>query len=140
VGNPTKAGPVLANPNTACHTTVSQGGIAPDRIGVPGAFFNTCAFTDPASGSFGNVGRNTIQGPGLRTWDMTLSKTFSIRERTKMEFKADFFNILNHTNFLFAKSGPQNGNGSTILGASQFGSLTAARDPRQIQLALKLSF
>jgi len=140
VGDPTKAGPVLANPDTACHSTVSQGGSAPDRVGVPGSFFNTCAFTDPPAGSFGNVGRNTIQGPGRRVWDFSLFKTFSIEEKAQLEFRAEFFNILNHTNFLFAKSGPQNGNGSTILGASQFGSLTAARDPRQIQFALKLSF
>ena len=53
---------------------------------------------------------------------------------------AEFFKILNHTNFLFARSGPQNGTGSTIRGASQYGFLTAARDPRQIQVALKLSF
>jgi hypothetical protein len=119
----------------------------PDQIGDPrakpcaaGTYFNTCAFGDPAAGSFGNVGRNTIQGPGNKDWDFSLFKTFSIMEKAHMEFRAEFFNILNHTNFLFAKSGPQNGNGSTILGASQFGFLTAARDPRQIQLALKLSF
>jgi len=119
----------------------------PDQIGDPhakpcvaGTYFNTCAFGDPAAGSFGNVGRNTIQGPGNKDWDFSVFKTFSIVEKAHMEFRAEFFNILNHTNFLFAKSGPQNGNGSTILGASQFGFLTAARDPRQIQLALKLSF
>src|SRR5882762_7085844 len=66
VGDPTEAGAVLANPDVNCHSTVSQGGIAPDRVGVPGSFFNTCAFTDPPAGSFGNVGRNTIQGPGRR--------------------------------------------------------------------------
>jgi Carboxypeptidase regulatory-like domain/TonB dependent receptor len=119
----------------------------PDQIGdprakpcVPGTYFNTCAFGDPAPGSFGNVGRNTIQGPGNKDWDFSIFKTFSFEEKAHLEFRAEFFNILNHTNFLFAKSGPQNGNGSTILGASQFGFLTAARDPRQIQLALKLSF
>ena len=140
IGDPTKAGPVLANPDPNCHTTVSQGGSAPDHVGTPDSFFNTCAFTDPPLGSFGNVGRNTIQGPGSKIWDFSLFKTFSIEEKAHLEFRAEFFNILNHTNFLFAKSGPQNGNGSTILGASQFGFLTAARDPRQIQLALKLSF
>ncbi len=119
----------------------------PDQIGDPrakpcvtGTYFNTCAFGDPALGSFGNVGRNTIQGPSNKVWDFSMFKTFSIAERANLEFRAEFFNILNHTNFLFAKSGPQNGNGSTILGASQFGFLTAAREPRQIQFALKFSF
>ncbi len=140
ISDPTKAGPVMANPDPNCHTTVSQGGIAPDRVGTPSAYFNTCAFTDPPAGFFGNVGRNTIQGPGSKIWDFSVFKIFSIEERAHLEFRAEFFNILNHTNFLFAKSGPQNGNGSTILGASQFGFLTAARDPRQVQFALKLSF
>ena len=140
ISDPLKAGPVLTNSQANCHTTISQGGLAADRVGVPGSFFNGCAFDVPATGTFGDVGRNTIQGPGNRDWDFSLFKNFSIKERTKLEFRAEFFNILNHTNFLFAKSGPQNGNGSTIRGASQFSKLTAARDPRQIQLALKLSF
>lgn len=141
-GDPLKAGPVLANPDVHCHFTPAQdpNGIAPERIGTPDAFFNGCAFGDPTPGTFGNVGRNTIQGPGNKDWDFSMFKTFSIEEKAHLEFRAEFFNILNHTNLLFAKSGPQNGNGSTIRGTSQFGKLTAARDPRQIQFALKLSF
>ncbi len=139
-GDPTKAGPVLANPDPACHATGSQGGRAPDKIRTSTAWFNTCAFTDPSAGSFGNVSRNTIEAPGYRTWDLSVFKHFHPSEKTEIEFRAEFFNVLNHTNFLFAKSGPQSGNNSTILGTSQFGNLTAARDPRQIQLALKVSF
>ncbi len=141
-GNPLKAGSVLANPDVHCHFTPTQDptGIAPERIGTPDSFFNGCAFGDPTPGTFGNVGRNTIQGPSNKDWDFSMFKTFSIQEKAHLEFRAEFFNILNHTNFLFAKSGPQNGNGSTIRGTSQFEKLTAARDPRQIQFALKLSF
>ena len=125
------------------------GGVSqrPDQVGdpnahpcVPGTFFNTCAFADPANGSFGNVGRNTIPGPGSRIWDFSLFKTFTVTERNRLEFRAEFFNVLNHTNYLFAKPGPQNGNPGTVLGDARFGQLTAARDPRQIQLALKFSF
>ncbi len=106
----------------------------------PGTFFNTCAFVDPALGSFGDAGRNSILGPGYQTWDFSVFKMFQIRERTHLEFRTEFFNIPNHTNFLLSKSGPQESNNSTVLGASQFGFLTAARSPRQIQFALKLSF
>jgi Carboxypeptidase regulatory-like domain/TonB dependent receptor-like, beta-barrel len=106
----------------------------------PGTFFNTCAFVDPALGSFGDAGRNSILGPGFQIWDFSVFKTFSITERTRLEFRSEFFNLPNHTNFLLSKSGPQQGNNSTVLGASQFGFLTAARSPRQIQFALKLSF
>jgi hypothetical protein len=61
-------------------------------------------------------------------------------EETNLEFRGEFFNLLNHANRLFAKSGPQSGNNSTIMGTPQFGFETAARDPRQIQLALKFCF
>jgi hypothetical protein len=130
VGDPNHAGPVAANPGCA----------APAKIHTPAAWFNTCAFVDPALGSFGNTGRNTIESPGIRNWDFSVFKHFKPTERTELEFRAEFFNILNHTNFLFANTGPQNGNNATILGTSQFGSLTAARAPRQIQFALKFSF
>ena len=125
------------------------GGVSqrPDQVGdprahpcLPGTFFNTCAYADPSPGSFGNVGRNTIQGPGNRVWDFSLFKFFKVKERSNFEFRAEFFNVLNHTNFLFAKPGPQNGNPATVLGDPHFGFLTASRDPRQIQLAMKFSF
>src|SRR5258708_5501238 len=119
----------------------------PDLIGnphatqcVPGTFFNTCAFADPSLGSFGNVGRNTMQGPGYQVWDFSLFKNFQISERMKLEFRSEFFNVFNHANLQFAKSGPQNSINTTTFGTPAFGFLTAARDPRQIQFALKLAF
>jgi hypothetical protein len=130
VSDPTVAGPVAANPGCA----------APTKIRTASNWFNTCAFIDPDLGSFGNVGRNTIQAPGYTTWDFSVFKNFRTSERTNLEFRGEFFNILNHTNFLFADSGPQNGNNATALGTTQFGSLTAARPPRQIQFALKFSY
>ena len=141
VGDPNRAGIVPGNTTTpGCQTLVSQGGAAPDKIHTPTAWFNTCAFGDPPQGSFGNVGRNTIQAPGYKTWDFSAFKFFHTSEKTDLEFRAEFFNLPNHTNFLFANSGPQNGNNATILGTQQFGNLTAARPPRQIQFALKFSF
>jgi len=118
---------VVADPNHSSHCK-------------PGTFFNTCAFVDPPLGSFGDAGRNSVLGPGFQIWDFSVFKTFRVSERTRLEFRSEFFNFPNHTNFLLSKSGPQQGNNSTILGSSQFGTLTAARSPRQIQFALKLSF
>ena len=125
----------------------SDGQQRPDQIGnvnakpcVAGTFFNTCAFADPPLGSFGNVGRNSVQGPGYQTWDFSLFKNFRISERARLEFRAEFFNVFNHPNLQFAKSGPQNSINTTTFGTPEFGFLTAARDPRQIQFALKLSF
>jgi len=125
----------------------SDGAQLPDVIAnpnghhcAPNTFFNTCAFVDPPFGSFGNAARNSIRGPGYQTWDLSIFKTFRVSERTHVEFRTEFFNLPNHTNFLLSKSGPQESNNSTVLGADQFGILTAARAPRQIQFALKLSF
>ena len=125
----------------------SDGQQRPDLIGdpraapcVPNTSFNTCAFADPAAGSFGNVSRNSVQGPGYQIWDFSLFKNFPVTETTKLEFRAEFFNVFNHPNLQFAKSGPQNSINTTTFGTPEFGFLTAARDPRQIQLALKFSF
>lgn len=130
----------------------SDGGAAgvsqrPDQVGdpnakpcVPKTFFNTCAFANPVAGSFGNVRRNSLQGPGYQIWDASLFKTFKVGETKAFEFRAEGFNLPNHTNKLLAKSGPQQGNNSTVMGSPNFGFLTAARAARQIQLALKLSF
>jgi hypothetical protein len=126
----------------------SDGQQRPDLVGnvhakpcVPGTFFNTCAFADPPLGSFGNVGRNTVQGPGYQIWDFSIFKNFQISERSRLEFRSEFFNLFNHPNLQFAKSGPQNSISTTTFGSpAEFGFLTAARDPRQIQFALKLSF
>ena len=107
---------------------------------VAGTYFNTCAFQDPALGSFGDIGLNTLRGPGVENWDTALLKNFPVGETRRFEFRAEFYNLLNHTNFLFAAAGPQNGNSSTVLGSSTFGFVTAARPPRQMQLALKFYY
>ena len=107
---------------------------------VAGTFFNTCAFTDPALGSFGNVGINTLQGPGLANWDISALKIFPVLEKRRVEFRAEVFNVANHANFLFAAPGPQNSNNATVLGSPSFGYVTAARAPRQIQFGLKFYY
>ena len=73
-------------------------------------------------------------------WDMSLLKVFRIGESKEIQFRSDFFNLPNHTNKLLAKSGPQQGNNSSVLGSPNFGFLTAARPPRQIQFSLRFAF
>ncbi|HEX4167465.1 MAG TPA: TonB-dependent receptor [Bryobacteraceae bacterium] len=127
----------------------SDGQQRPDAVGgqratgtpcIPGTFFNTCAFTDPVLGSFGNVGLNTLNGPGVDNWDISLLKTIPVGEKRRFEFRSEFFNVANHANFLFAAPGPQNSNNSTVLGTPTFGYVTAARSPRQIQFGLKFYY
>ena len=69
------------------HGTVIEGG--------PNQYFNPAAFIQPASGTYGNVGRNVLTGPSLATLDLSLAKKFAITERVGLQFRSEFFNILN---------------------------------------------
>jgi outer membrane receptor protein involved in Fe transport len=107
---------------------------------IPGTFFNTCAFTDPALGSFGNVSLNSLEGPNTRDFDIAAEKDIPIHDQVRFEFRAEAFNVLNHPNFLFAAPGPQNSNNATVLGTPSFGYVTAAQAPREIQFGFKLYY
>jgi hypothetical protein len=109
---------------------------------VSGAVFNTCAFVDnQIPFTFGNAGRNIVRGPGLQNWDLSFFKMFPIREQMRVEFRAEFFNVWNHTNLLFAPSGLIGAEPQPVeFGTPQFGFPQGARDPRFIQFALKYYF
>ncbi len=113
---------------------------ATDKPCVAGTAFNTCAFQDPALGSFGNVSLNTLNGPGDENWDSSLLKTIRLGEARRLELRGEFYNVLNHPNLLFAGAGPQNSNNATTFGSSNFGVLTAARDSRLIQIGAKIYY
>ena len=159
-GNYYTATDIVSVSNSDCGGTVGFNCARPNRVGNPngrpcvaGTLFNTCAFEDNnVQGTFGNAGRNIIQGPGYKTWDASLVKQFPIREQMRLEFRAEFFNVLNHTNFLFGQFGaisaeptpleldPNNINTPDNPRASSFGYPLAARAPREIQFALKFYF
>jgi hypothetical protein len=110
----------------------------PNVVGDPNAgpktvqqWFNTAAFQTPASGTFGNAGRNIIQGPALYNLDLAVSRTFSVREWLALQFRSEFFDSLNHPNFSLPLA--------TVDGAG-YGQITSAADPRQLQFALKVIF
>jgi hypothetical protein len=69
--------------------------------GNPNQWFNPAAFLAPpaASGFYGNVGRDTLNGPGLATWDASLMKDTTLREGLRLQFRAEFYNLLNRANF-----------------------------------------
>ncbi|HUD66912.1 MAG TPA: hypothetical protein VMQ17_20185 [Candidatus Sulfotelmatobacter sp.] len=84
---------------------------------VPGTLFNTCALaTNTVIGSFGDAGRNIIQGPGTQNWDISLFKSFPIREQMHVEFRAEFFNAFNHYDPEFDNPGSFNSNIATQHG------------------------
>jgi hypothetical protein len=87
--------------------------------------------TPPASAPFGNLGRNAFRTPGLEQWDLGVDKNFFIREKIRLQFRSEFFNVLNHTNF---------GNPGNVSTSGSFGTITTTYPPRQIQFGLKLMF
>jgi hypothetical protein len=117
-------GPYWFNPNAfICASSIanpSASTLAPN-----------CVASTPATAAFGNLGRNTVYGPGQISWDMALSRRFTVRERWKLDLRADFFNIMNHANW---------GNPSSSITSSTFGMVTGYGSPRLIQMALKMYF
>jgi hypothetical protein len=118
--------------------------VLPDQVyGSPkavSAYLNPAAFQCAGSnaactvfsGQFGNLGRNSLYGPGQRNFDIAVSRQFRFHERFKMEFRSDFFNILNHGNW--------SGIGTTVSSGTTFGQVTSFGSPRLIQLAMKFYF
>ena len=94
-------------------------------------FLVPSAFALPPLGTFGNLAKGTLRGPGLFNTDLGVFKKFTITERFSLQCRAEFFNVFNHVNV----NNPNN----TVSGAG-FGQVLSARDPRIGQMALKIFF
>jgi hypothetical protein len=146
---------VLGRWETSGNATFSRGfpltaTISGDRAGVGGGtqrpnvvgpldisgnvfgYFSTTTFALQSQGSFGNEGNGVIRGPGISNdVAFNLYRNFPISERTALRLGGEFFNIFNHANFSSV---------GTVVGSPTFGNLTAALDPRQVQISAKLTF
>jgi hypothetical protein len=116
-------------------------GINPIIGGVHG-YANPAAFSVPAVGTLGNLQRDYLSGPGLVDFDFALLKDTRIHEQTRLQFRAEFFNIANHANFGLPVGGAfAQGPAGTGIPNPTFGQITyTTTSSRQIQLALKLLF
>jgi Carboxypeptidase regulatory-like domain len=110
-------------------------------------WFNPAAFTAPYPGTFGDVGRDTLTGPGLSELDFSVAKSTTIREGLRAQFRAEFFNVLNHSNFttpnpVVYSSGPTPKTPTTEAQVSPTAGVVSATatTSRQIQFGLKLLF
>jgi hypothetical protein len=109
----------------------------PVILGKPDQWFDPRAFVMPTPGTFGNVARGSLRGPGLVSFDTSLFKKVRIDERLSLQFRAEAFNVLNHANFTYPNQIVFSGNGySSSAGVITSTSTTS----RQIQFALKLLF
>ena len=112
-------------------------------VGTPALFFDPCAFTPQPLGTFGNLGRNTLIGPGFSDVDFLVNKHFRMAERKELQFRAEFFNILNHPSFAAPSVDTRQifGGGSNPLPFANAGQLVrTATTSRQIQFGLKFIF
>jgi hypothetical protein len=123
------------NPNSLSNCQDPNPACAPGT-GVPALPSNFEVVQNPALATYGTLPRNYFRGPGYINLDMAFSKTTTITERTKLEFRAEFFNIFNHANF----ENPGIGGGGSNINSGQFGQITATFDPRIIQLAARITF
>jgi hypothetical protein len=96
-----------------------------------GEYFNTAAFKVNAVGTIGNGRRNQLRGPGAWNINYSLFKNFRLTERFNLQFRGEFFNVLNHANL----QAP-----NTTVTSPTFGQITSADDPRIIQFGLRLVF
>lgn len=149
--NPTGSGdtrnPVRPNINPAFTGSLYKRGTTAQRVGQ---FFNPEAFAAPAYGTVGNVHRDTITGPGYADWDLSLIKNTAITEWARVQFRAEFFNVVNHTNLQVPNevvygSGPTQGTPANqtapaVLSPTGGVVTSTANTSRQIQLGVKLLF
>jgi len=111
----------------------------------PTQFLNPAAFALPAAGTFGNLGRGSIRGPGIDNVDLSFVKNFRIGERYGVQFRAEAFNLFNHPNFVGWDTALSFENNATNANFGHptnggFGTLNATQSHREIQFGLKFSF
>jgi hypothetical protein len=116
-------------------------------LGGPNRYFDPTAFTLQDAGFLGTSGRNFLTGPGSRNLDFSLAKNFPVKRLGKsgaLEFRGEFFNVLNHANFAMTDTFRQvfagAANGEAPLPTAGVITTTGSNRSRQIQFALKLLF
>ncbi len=148
--NPTGSGdsrnPVRPNATVGFSGALYTKGSTAQRVAQ---YFNPNAFDAPVAGTVGNVGRDTLTGPNFANLDLSLLKNTRISERARLQFRAEFFNVLNHTNLSLPSevvytAGPTQGTLTSQNTAKAFGSPgvigATANTSRQIQLGAKIVF
>jgi hypothetical protein len=96
-----------------------------------GRWFDTAAFSAPAALTFGNSPNDSVRGPGSRAWDLGLFRNFAIKEKLRVQCRVEAYNVLNHFNLA---------NPGTSFGTANFGKIVNKTGPRNMQMALRLTF
>ena len=116
---------VIGNPNAAVNPVTKA------RTRTTDEWFNTAAFAVAPPNTFGDAGRNSLIGPDYSSFDLSLSRRFTLHDRTTATFEAQSFNLLNHPSYSLP---------NPYADQASFGTISSATDPRQLQFALRLAF
>jgi outer membrane receptor protein involved in Fe transport len=121
-------------------STAGCAGVAPGPVGGRDLYFDPCAFSKPDPGRIGTAGRNLLLGPDLRNVNFTLSKSFQLGERTRLQFRSEFFNLFNRVQLRNPAARIYRSRGGGV--DSRAGRISQSLDnsSREIQLGLKLTF
>jgi hypothetical protein len=150
--------PVFNTDNAGVANAVAGSGSRPDLVGNPRSgivqvsgsgfgplLYNPAAYAAPRGLTFGDVGRNTLTNPRRTNFDMALFKHFAIRESLAFEFRAEAYNVFNHTEWGALAGGGGSGanvvnSGTNVFNSSGFLNINTAHNPRILQLGAKLLF
>jgi hypothetical protein len=108
------------------------------KLGAADNFYDPCSFSLPLAGTYGNLGRNTLTGPGIAKVDFGLEKSFALGEQANLTFKTQVFNILNRANFGLPNNSPLKEDGSANPAAGRITYTTTSS--RHVQFGLKINF
>jgi len=121
--------------NPTSGVTKGCAGVAPgQKLGTPDLWFDPCAFSRPAPGTYGNLGRNTMTGPDFINVDFSAHKNFKATEQINVQFRAEIFNLLDQAHFYAPGFNVFSGSAGRIIG------LISSPGGRLTQLGLKITF
>jgi len=132
--------PGFSNNPTHGVTAGCAGVPAGQKLGTPALWYDPCAFSPPALGTYGNLGRNTITGPELFNVDFSADKNFRLTEAVNLQFRAELFNILNEAHFYAPGFNVFTRSGAVQSSAGQITTLISSPGGRLVQFGLKLAF
>ena len=130
---------ITGSPTDGARIVVTGNPVLPKSERTFSRNFRTEVFRLPARGTYGNAAKNLIRGPGINNWDIAVFKNVMIREPFRFQFRTEFYNAFNHTQFSGLDAAARFDPAGNQVN-QRFGEYTAARNPRQIQFALRVSF
>ncbi len=136
----TQAVDITGTPSQGARVVMTGDPILPKAQRSFDRFFNTDVFQLPETGTFGNAARTVIRGPGINNFDIALFKDIPVSEGMKLQFRCEFYNAFNHTQFSHLNTQGRFNPATGAQVSQRFGAVTGARPSRRIQLALRFLF